>query len=222
MRDSLLPLTAFALGAMHAVGPDHLAAVGVFASRRPSWQRALGLGVRWALGHSLTIGLLGGAVVLADLRLPPAFTPVVERVVGAVLVALGAVAVVRVRGLHAHSHEHDGQRHWHLHSHADSASHAHEHRALLGIGMLHGLSGTGALVVLLPAAVGGSRVAGSVYLLSFGLGTVLAMGCLSAAAGHALHAASRPSPARQRAAALAGALASVAVGLWWLVAGGAR
>ncbi len=49
----LLPLlTAVSLGFLHALEPDHMAAVTTFVSRRPRPREAVGFGVRWGLGHS--------------------------------------------------------------------------------------------------------------------------------------------------------------------------
>ena len=70
--------------------------------------------------------------------------------------AFWGVALWRAYRLHGHWHEHGDTRHWHVHSHRHDESHEHGHAALLGIGMLHGLAGTGALVVMLPLTVGGS------------------------------------------------------------------
>lgn len=219
---TLWPLlaTALVLGAQHSFGPDHVAAVGLFVSRRPSWRRALGLGVRWGVGHSAAILLLGGALAVSGLHLPERFAPFMERGVGAMLVVLGLMAFWRSRRLHGHWHEHDGGPHWHLHGHARTAEHDHDHRALLGIGMMHGLAGTGALAVLVSATVPSAPHA-IAFLAAFALGTIVAMGLFSAAAGWALSAASHRSAVIARGAALIAAAASVAVGSWWLAAGGA-
>jgi sulfite exporter TauE/SafE len=218
---ALLVATALTLGAMHSFAPDHLAAVSVFVIRRPGWRRALGLGARWGLGHSLVIVALGGALALTGARLPERLASLVERTVGLTLIVLGLAALWRARRLHAHWHSHDGVRHWHLHSHADQPSHEHAHGALLGIGMLHGLAGTGALVVALPAATAATPSRALLFLMSFGVGTVVAMALFGAATGWLMTAASRVSLVAHRwTIAVAGA-ASIGVGLWWLAAGGA-
>jgi ABC-type nickel/cobalt efflux system permease component RcnA len=212
--------TALVLGALHSFGPDHLAAVSAFVSRHPSWRRAAGLGARWGLGHSATILLVGSGVVLTGLRLPVRFAPLAERVVGVVLIAVGTETLWRAWRLHAHRHEHDGHAHWHVHSHAASASHDHSHRALFGIGMLHGLAGTGALVALLPAFAD-SRAEGVLFLVVFGVGTILSMALFGASAGRLLERTAAARPRVQRAAVATAGIASVAIGLWWLASGGA-
>jgi hypothetical protein len=144
--------TALLLGVAHSFAPDHLAAIGVFVSRRPQWRRALAIGARWGVGHSMVIVVVGGALVLTGWRFPDRLAPVVEGIVGVTLVAIGIMALVRALRVHGHWHEHDGVAHWHLHSHRTSEEHDHVHQAAFGMGMLHGLAGTGALVVALPLA----------------------------------------------------------------------
>src|SRR5690242_11508848 len=126
------------LGFRHAFEPDHLAAVSTLATRQGSLSSALRLGAAWALGHSVSVGL---AVAL--------------------LVGLGGSVIMRyIRGrwhLHVHSHSSSESQHLHLHSHAAGHSHHHAHaagdaRRSLGFGLLHGLAGSGAILVLLVAA----------------------------------------------------------------------
>lgn len=212
--------TALVLGAMHSFAPDHLAAVSVFVSRRPSWRRALGLGARWGLGHSLTVVVVGGVLALSGLRLPERFAPLAERAVGVVLIVLGLFALSRALKLHGHWHEHDGERHWHLHTHRGGAGHEHDHGALMGIGMLHGLAGTGALVVALPVAIAGSSGSALVFLVAFGVGTIVSMSLFSAAAGWLLSATTHASQRLHRGAIAAAGLLSIGVGMWWMIAGG--
>jgi sulfite exporter TauE/SafE len=215
---SALLATAVVLGAAHSFAPDHLAAIGVFVSRRPQWRRALAIGARWGVGHSAVILLVGGALVLTGWRFPEHFAPAVERIVGVTLIVLGVVALVRALRVHGHVHEHDGVAHWHLHSHRRSAQHDHTHHAALGMGMLHGLAGTGALVIALPLAAAESAPLALAYLVAFGAGTTIAMAAFGACAGWAVRRAAHRSLTLVRATASVAALASVVVGAWWAIA----
>jgi sulfite exporter TauE/SafE len=172
------------------------------------------------MGHSLTVVVVGGVLALSGLHVPERFETMAERAVGAVLVLLGIYAISRAQKLHAHWHEHGGKQHWHLHSHRGSEAHAHDHGALMGIGMLHGLAGTGALVVALPVAIAGSRTGALIFLAAFGLGTILSMSLFSAAAGWLLSATTILSRNVHRAAIVLAGLLSVGVGVWWMVSGG--
>jgi hypothetical protein len=213
-----LILTALTLGALHSFAPDHLAAVSVFVSRAPEWRRSMSLGARWGIGHSLTIMLVGGALSLTSIRLPARFSSAAEHVIGVVLIVLGFLAIRRASRIHGHRHHHDGHEHWHLHSHRTSADHEHAHRTLLGIGMLHGLAGTGALAAALPITLTSARAL--VFLTAFGVGTVASMASFSAVAGAGLRLATARSASLLRTISVVAGAASVGVGAWWAVAGG--
>ena len=213
---SALLITALLLGAAHSFAPDHLAAIGVFVSRRPHWRRALAIGARWGLGHSLVIVMVGGALVLTGWRFPAAMAPWVERLVGLTLIAVGIAALVRSLRVHGHRHDHDGVAHWHFHSHRRSEAHDHLHHAALGMGMLHGLAGTGALVIALPLAVTESAPLALGFLLAFGVGTIVAMAAFGVVAGWMVRGAGHRSPRLVRATASVAAITSVLVGAWWV------
>src|SRR2546426_2710898 len=132
------------LGFRHAFEPDHLAAVSTLATRQGKLLDACRLGVAWAVGHSLSVGVVVGAIMLFGLQLPRRLWPAADFLVGLLLIGLGASVIVRyVRGRwHLHVHAHDGGPHLHLHSHAHDAAHAHAHpqgdaRRSLGFGLLH-------------------------------------------------------------------------------------
>jgi cytochrome c biogenesis protein CcdA len=231
---ALLLATALVLGAAHSFAPDHLAAVSIFVTRRPGWRGALGLGARWGLGHSVVIVTWGSALVISGATLPDRFASYAERLVGLTLIVLGVLALWRAHRLHGHWHTHNGVRHWHVHSHQSAGeragervgaphpeAHRHEHGAMLGIGMLHGLAGTGALVVALPVAASATASRAVLFLAAFGLGTIGAMALFGAAAGWLMRGASRVSSLVHRGAIAVAGLVSIAVGAWWLAAGGA-
>src|SRR5437867_621037 len=118
---------------------------------------------------------------MIGLQLPRRLWPAADFLVGLLLIGLGASVLVRyVRGRwHLHVHAHDGGPHLHLHSHAHDAAHAHAHpqgdaRRSLGFGLLHGLAGSAAILVLLVAAAP-TRTAQLTYFLAFAAGTMLGM-----------------------------------------------
>src|SRR5438093_11452082 len=119
--------------------------------------------------------------MLFGLQLPRRLWPAADFLVGLLLIGLGASVLVRyVRGRwHLHVHAHDGGPHLHLHSHAHGAAHEHLHprgdaRRSLGFGLLHGLAGSAAILVLLIAAAPG-RAAQLAYFLAFAVGTMIGM-----------------------------------------------
>jgi len=156
--------------------------------------------------------LCGGAVLVLGAVVPAQAAQALEPAVGVMLVALGADALYRLRRerIHFHAHRHaDGVARFHVHSHRgegaphDPARHEHVHlrgfpaRALL-IGMVHGMAGSAALVLLGLEALR-SPAWGFVYIATFGLGSILGMAALSAAIAVPLAAdVASPDPRARR------------------------
>ncbi len=200
---SILAL-GFLLGMRHATDADHLAAVATLATRSRSVGHTVAQGIAWGTGHTLTLMFFGGAVLVLGAVVPAQAAQALELAVGLMLVALGADALYRLRRkrVHFHAHRHaDGAAHFHAHSHFgegaqhDPARHEHMHprgfpaRALL-VGMVHGMAGTAALVLLSLEALR-SPAWGFVYIAIFGLGSILGMAALSAAIAVPLRLTSR-------------------------------
>ena len=213
---------ALLLGLRHATDPDHLVAVSTLLateSDRPA-RRATRLGLAWGVGHASSLVALGIPVVLLGGHVPRPVQETADVLVGAVIMALALRLVRHWRrgGFHVHEHTHDHLSHRHLHAHAHGRVHAHDHRSTrsaaqaYGVGVLHGASGSAAIVVLLLASIG-SRGAAVAALTVFAAGTALSMAALSLGIGYAL----ARGPARYRLEALAPALGllSFAFGAWW-------
>ena len=149
------------LGMQHATEVDHLAAVATLATRQSSLTQTLRQGVAWGIGHTLTLVLFGGVVLWLGQAISPRLGQALETAVGIMLVLLGADVLRRlVRDrTHFHVHRH-GLRlaHVHAHSHRGEGAHAgsaHRHAhpqrwpvRALAVGMMHGLAGSAALVLL--------------------------------------------------------------------------
>jgi sulfite exporter TauE/SafE len=204
----LLPLlTALVAGFAHALEPDHIAAVTTFVSRRPRPLEAVGFGVRWGVGHSASLLVVGLALVALNLRLPEALARGLEFGVGGMLLVLGLWLLWSV--LHERAHRLAG-------GHAHAPAHTHRH-GTLWVGMAHGLAGTAPLVALLPAATARSGWTAAGYLLFFGVGTTLAMAVYAVAAGLVFHRASSRVPAFGGALRALTAVGSATLGVIWMV-----
>jgi High-affinity nickel-transport protein len=181
----------FLLGLRHALDADHVAAVSTFVTQDRSVLRSCLRGTFWGLGHTTALLGAGVAVVAFKLQISPALERGLERVVAIVLVGLGAHVVIRtlsVVSLHRHEHSHGGPPHRHLHVHlGDVDEHRHLHlwrgapQPLL-MGLLHGLAGSGALVLLVLTTMP-SPAAAVVYILVFGVGSTAGMLLLSGLIG---------------------------------------
>jgi ABC-type nickel/cobalt efflux system permease component RcnA len=208
------------LGFRHAFEPDHLAAVSTLATRQGSLRDAARLGAAWGVGHTASVAVVTLLLIAFGLRLPQRLWPAADFLVGLLLVTLGGMVLLRyARGRwHMHRHTHgESAAHLHLHSHEHDVGHAHAHarwdaRRSLGFGLLHGLAGSGAIVVLLVATVP-TRAAQLAYLAAFGAGTVLGMLSVSLALTGMVRAASRRGVFWATALHLGSAAASVTVGV---------
>lgn len=197
-----LPLAAAVIaGFTHALEADHMAAVTAFVSRRPHPMRALGFGVRWGVGHSLALLLVGSGVILLDLELSAGVVRVLEMGVGAMLAGLGLWALAGLARQRA-----GGE--------ADGHSHAH---GTTWVGAFHGLAGTAGFLALLPVAFISSPWLAGGYLLLFGVGTVAAMGLYALLAGLLFHRAGARAPAVGATLRALAGVASVAVGVLWVL-----
>jgi ABC-type nickel/cobalt efflux system permease component RcnA len=181
----------FLLGMQHALEADHIAAVSSIAARRSDVADIVKHGLTWGLGHTLTLFVFAGAAILLCHAIPEALARPLESGVGIMLVGLGAHVLWRLWRDHVHFHVHghgDGTVHIHAHRHAgenvahDRARHVHVHgfrwRTLL-VGLMHGMAGSAALLVL-AVSQAASPVAGLGYVALFGVGSMIGMGALSA------------------------------------------
>ena len=161
------------LGLRHASDPDHVAAVtALIASGRERASRsAAKLGFVWGLGHATTLFLFGLPVVLYSAYLPEPVQAAAETSVGAVIVALALLLLLRWRrGAYS------------------GVVHAHRTRTRLqayGIGLVHGMGGTAGVGLLLLATIQSHVVAVAALVLFAGC-TALSMAALSTGWGLAL------------------------------------
>ncbi|OQW59216.1 MAG: urease accessory protein [Proteobacteria bacterium SG_bin9] len=180
----------FLVGMQHALEADHIAAVSSIAARRRHIGNIVKHGLTWGLGHTLTLFIFAGIAILLGRAIPESVATPMEAAVGVMLVGLGAHVLWRLwrDRVHFHAHSHGGVTHLHAHSHTGSEAshrrdaHDHEHglrwRTLL-VGVMHGMAGSAALVVLAASQVA-NPATGLLYVLLFGVGSMLGMGALSA------------------------------------------
>lgn len=182
---SLLPLVllGFVLGMRHATDADHVIAVTTIVSRHRAIRGASLIGMAWGVGHTLTIIVVGSAIILLGWVVPPRLELFMELAVAATLVALG---VTNLRRVHRHGD--------YVHTHARAAgSQPHPHgpdatplgwldlrfgrlgayrlsRPLV-VGVVHGLAGSAAATLLVLTVIEDPRWA-VLYLTLFGAGTI--------------------------------------------------
>lgn len=154
----------FLLGMKHAIEPDHIIAVSTIACQSKSIWRSSLAGVFWGIGHTFTLLIVSVIMLLLKREIPEVWAGSIEFLVGLMLVYLGLSSIYSAA--HRRSHQHEGDHiHPHLHvSYVKSAL----------IGMVHGLAGSAAMLMLTMATVKNVWEA-ALYILIFGGGTVVGM-----------------------------------------------
>jgi len=239
---SLIAL-GFFLGMRHATDPDHVIAVSTIVTRQQTLRGGIVIGVLWGVGHTLTIVLVGGVIILGSVVIPPALGLTMEMTVALMLVVLGLWNLTgmlqRVRDQlvpgadrHAHAHRHGDYVHSHRHGHGrDDHGHGEEQtpqawldRRLGGlglyqvlrplvVGLVHGLAGSAAVALLVLAAIGDPRWA-LAYLVLFGIGTIVGMMLITLLVAAPMTYASRRLAHVERHLRVASGVLSLAFGLF--------
>jgi len=243
---TLLSIVAlgFFLGMRHATDPDHVIAVTTIVSRQRSIRHAALIGVLWGLGHTITILLVGSAIIVFGLVIPPRVGLTMEFSVGLMLILLGILNLSGIMrwitetltpsqsGHHSHPHGHGDFVHSHPHGHGPG-QHGHAEDATPVSWMDRAFGRLGLYQILRPLAVGivhglaGSaavallvlttiRVASwaVLYLLVFGVGTIAGMMLITAAIAVPFKLSESRFSRLNRGLGLASGLASLAFGLF--------
>lgn len=233
----------FFLGMRHATDPDHVIAVTAIVSRERQIGKSAWIGAFWGIGHTLTIFLVGAAIILFDFVIPPRVGLSMELAVGVMLILLGLVNIKSFlqsmpgtnpgahEVVHSHPHSHGDYIHSHPHGHnPENHRHAPNQTPLARIDRL--LSNFQSYRPLRPLIVGIVHgLAGSAavallvlatirnprwaiaYLLVFGVGTVAGMMLITMSLASSFYLA-RGRQRFFRAISLASGLLSLAFGLF--------
>jgi ABC-type nickel/cobalt efflux system permease component RcnA len=217
------------VGIRHALEADHVAAVTTLARRSASLAERVKVATAWSGGHAASLVALGAILIALDTAVPERLARAFEVAAALVLIALGVDVLRRARRqrIHVHVHQHgDGARHLHVHAHRhetrhDPAAHDHDHARhllprALAVGGIHGLAGSGALVLLSMHAMGSGLLA-LAYIVCFALGSILGMAAFSLVLSLPLTMA--PSLVERTAGKIEAVLgvATIAVGCWMAV-----
>lgn len=174
-------------GLEHAFEADHLLAVNSLVTNRNKIKEAVKDGVYWGIGHTVTIFVVGILMIGFKVTVSQHIFSYLEASVGLMLVFLGIYRMTKIFKKNTHSHTYS-------HSHSNSATHSHtyshshlyvvsshnhinntkNHKAAFGVGLVHGLAGSGALVVLVLTQMK-TATEGLLYILIFGIGSILGM-----------------------------------------------
>jgi high-affinity nickel-transport protein len=201
----------FFLGMRHATDSDHVVAVTTIVSREKSMRAASLVGALWGIGHTFTIMLVGGAIILFGVVFPARVGLTLEFSVALMLVLLGTLNVVGFRR--------DVRTLRDRHTHGDHAPGDHapaaRGRALrsLVVGTVHGLAGSAAVALLVLSTIRSASWA-LLYLFVFGVGTIAGMVVITSALAAPLVYTARRFSSWNRHIGWVTGLVSVALGLF--------
>ena len=217
-------------GLKHATEVDHVVAISTIVSRHKNIFHSALVGALWGAGH--TASLLVVAVIVLSLRIaiPEAVSGWLELGVAIMIIGLGISALRRAlrenAHVHVHQHNHDGLAHSHIHFHEQATRHepvsqSHHSHAVsrLGwkpifIGMMHGLAGSGALMLLVLTQINSSWL-GFLYVATFGVGSIVGMLLMSGLIGLPFAFSSRKLTHLHQGLQTIAAVFSICFGIWY-------
>jgi high-affinity nickel-transport protein len=184
-------VTSLMLGMRHATDPDHIVAVTTIVSRERSVVKAAGIGALWGAGHTITLLLVGGAIIAFKIVFDARVGLSMELCVAIMLIVLGALNLFDVRAK----------------SGGPSAS-----RPFI-VGVVHGLAGSAAAALLIVPLIDDPRWA-ALYLLTFGLGTIVGMTIITLTIAAPSLLATAHIPSLQRSLRVTSGAVSLVFGLY--------
>jgi high-affinity nickel permease len=213
-------LLGFSLGMRHATDPDHVVAVTTIVARERTLRGAALLGSLWGVGHTLTIVLVGGAIVVFGVVIPTRVGLAMELSVAVMLILLGGLNVggvarhARAVAGHAATHgPHDDHAEGPVERLDRGLGHLGVYQLVrpLVVGVVHGLAGSSAVALLVLGTIRDPRWA-IAYLLVFGVGTIAGMMLITAALAMPFALTARRFSRLNRWLGLASGLLSLAFG----------
>lgn len=159
MNESLTVVAIFSIGFFHAFEIDHLAVVSNMVTKRKTVLSAIKDGIFWGLGHTSTIFLVGMALIFLKLSFSTTFFTFFEGIIGLILIVIGLIRLYQLyenKNISNHKHK------------------PHSHKLAYGVGLVHGLAGSGSIVLFIISKVENSWN-GVLFLLVFGLGSIIGM-----------------------------------------------
>ncbi|MCP3143195.1 HupE/UreJ family protein [Pyxidicoccus xibeiensis] len=190
-----MALAGLGSGALHALsGPDHLLSLAPLSvgRRHGAWR----VGLLWGIGHGL--GTLAASAVLMLVVSAVHLEGVerwAERIAALALMGMGV---------------------WGLRRRALAGSPEAATRGVVVVGLIHGLTGAAALLLILPAVVSGSMADRVLFLGGFSIGSTLAMSALTAVLASVSQSGRVPATVSTHVPRVASAL-SVVLGSAWMV-----
>lgn len=206
MSSPVTLLLGFGLGIKHAFEADHVIAVSTIVSEQKNPLRSALVGTFWGIGHTVTLFVIGLIVLLFKVSIPEYISMSLEFIVGIMLVVLGILTVFQARKITQTEEEH-------LDAHAKNKKHTH-HKSLI-VGSVHGLAGSGALMLLVLSTVS-SVMEGIYYVLLFGFGSIIGMSLMSILIGLPFIVSAKTFPNIEKYLRTAAGAVSILFGIYYM------
>jgi len=184
-------ITSLLLGMRHATDPDHIVAVTTIVTRERSVAKAAGVGAVWGIGHTITLLIVGGAIIGFKVAMNARLGLSLELCVAIMLIVLGLLNLFNVRA---------------------RTSDISATRPFL-VGVVHGLAGSAGAALLIVPLIDDPRWA-AIYLLTFGLGTIVGMALITLTIAFPSLLAAAHLPHFQRSLRIASGAVSLVLGLY--------
>jgi sulfite exporter TauE/SafE len=204
----------FILGMRHATDADHVIAVSTIVSRQRSVRGAALIGGLWGVGHTLTLMLVGGAIILFGLIIPPRLGMSMEFSVGVMLILLGAWNLKAFgRWLGRKREEPDAETAGNWLDLRFGKMPFYQAVRPFAVGLVHGMAGSAALALMVLPMIH-NPYWGVAYLGLFGVGTIAGMMAITAAIAWPFSYTVKRSTVLHRRLGLAAGFASLGFGLF--------
>src|SRR5690242_19708472 len=217
-------------GLKHATEVDHVVAISTIVSRHKNIFRSAFVGALWGAGHTASLMAIAIVVLWFRIAIPERVSGWLEFGVALMIIGLGVSALWRALRrdgqMHVHQHTHGGLAHTHVHFHEHETRHErsapsqHSHRvSRIGwkpvmVGMMHGLTGSGALTLLVLTQISSAWV-GLLYVLTFGFGSIAGMLLMSGLIGLPFALTSRKLTHAHQGLQTVAAILSICFGIWY-------
>jgi ABC-type nickel/cobalt efflux system permease component RcnA len=192
-KDKLVPFVTIIvlglfLGMRHSTDPDHVVAVSTIVSRQKSIRSSATIGLLWGIGHTVTIFLVGSAIIIFGVVIPPRLGLSMEFCVALMLILLGVLNLTGVMrwitecltpGKRVSVRSQPGRIELFFDRAIGNLGLYQTIRPLV-VGLVHGLAGSAAVALLVLSTIK-SPLWSTAYLLVFGFGTMLGMMLMTAA-----------------------------------------
>ncbi|MDA8235411.1 MAG: hypothetical protein M0Z31_11520 [Clostridia bacterium] len=210
-----LSYASFMLGFVHGFDADHMVEMTDFVSQDPHPVRAMKFGLKFGLGHTSTVMVLGLLAIALKFAVPDAFAASFELASGVLLIVLGAWSIHRrfFRKVQPNPHQHGiGHRHPHNHSQLD---HTVFKYGPVITGIITGMAGTAGVMLFGPVAAAKSIVVAAGFILLYGVGVITAMSIYGLVISRMFGLANHHGKITKLVSAVTG-LISIIIGLVWI------